>query len=1087
MQRSSRRSLVRAAIALTCMLVVASCDTPLATQVDDVDRIVLTPSSANVQAGGTVTLSALVLDATGNAMRERKVVWASENASIATVSQSGVVTGIAAGVVQIAASSGGKSANATITVTSRPVSLVRVTPGSATIAVTGSVTLQAEALDAAGVTVSGRPVAWSSSSETIAVVSGTGVVAGLAPGSVTITATIDGQSGTSVITVAPQPVASVSITPETATTTVGGRVIFRATPLDAQNLPLAGRTISWTSNTPAVATVSSSGEALGLSVGTAKIKATVEGQFAEATITIEPVPVAGIVVAPTSITLNPGQTSQLTVTLTDSAGNVLTGRQITYSTSDAQIATVSSSGVVTAVGQGSAQIQASSGGKTASVSVTVNAVPVASIRLTPSSVSLRISQTMHFTAQALDAQGNPLPNRTFTWISGSPTVATVNQSGDVVAVGIGIAAIFAATEGISASATVTVTSVPVASVQVSPATVSLQQGGSSQLTVVVKDAAGNVLTGRPIIWASSNDAIAVVSSTGRVTAVSAGSAVITATSETVAGTSSVTVSNVPVASVTITPANPTLGVGQTLGMTATMRDAANNILSGRAVTWASQNQAVATVDAQGVVTAVASGSATLTATSEGVNGTTLITVSAVPVARVDVAPTSVSLNPGQTSQLTATAYDASNNVLVRPVTWSSGDASVATVSATGLVTAVALGTATISATSGGVTGTSLITVALVPVASVSVTPGAPRLAPNDTLRLTATAFDGTGNVISGRPTTWASSNNSIATVSTTGLVTAVSQTTEAATITATIDGVSGSATVLITPITSVVVTPSTATIALNLTTQLSAVARNAAGNVLTPPITWVSQAPGIASVSTTGLVTATGAGSTTIEARANGAGANGADVVGTAAITVNIPVATVTVTSPFSFVVPGDVMTLGVVLKDAQGNVLTGRTITFSSDAPGSVAVDAQTGVVTGGSTPGTATITATSEGINGTVSVSSVQGVASMTVTGPAGDPTPQEVPQGTSKDYTVTVTDGGGNPVAGLALTVAATSNPAGIVTITSPTSVTTDAAGKATVTVSAGTAAATSTITFTGPARRGLTPPGSTPSGSIAITVP
>jgi hypothetical protein len=176
-----------------------------------------------------------------------------------------------------------------------------------------------------------------------------------------------------------------------------------------------------------------------------------------------------------------------------------------------------------------------------------------------------------------------------------------------------------------------------------------------------------------------------------------------------------------------------------------------------------------------------------------------------------------------------------------------------------------------------------------------------------------------------------------------------------------------------------------------------------------------------------------------------------------------------------------------VVLKDDQGNVLTGRTITFSSDAPGSVAVDAQTGVVTGGSTPGTATITATSEGINGTVSVSSVQGVASMTVTGPAGDPTPQEVPQGTSKDYTVTVTDGGGNPVAGLALTVAATSNPAGIVTITSPTSVTTDAAGKATVTVSAGTAAATSTITFTGPARRGLTPPGSTPSGSIAITVP
>jgi uncharacterized protein YjdB len=1001
MQRWSRWSTVRAAVALTCMLAVASCDTPLDPGADGVDRIVLTPTSASVQAGATITLSALVLDASGNAMRERKIAWASENASIATVSQSGVVTGVAAGSVQVAASSGGKSANATITVTSRPVSLVRVTPGSATIAVTGSVTLQAEALDAAGATVIGRPVAWSSSNETIAVVSGTGVVAGLAAGSVTITATIDGQTGTSVVTVAPQPVASVSINPTTATTTVGGRVTFRATPLDAQNLPLAGRTISWTSNTPAVATVSSSGEVLGLSVGSAKIRATVEGQFAEATITIEPVPVAGIVVAPTTITLNPGQTSQLTVTLTDSTGSVLTGRQITYSTTDAQIATVSLSGLVTAVAQGSAQIHASSGGKTASVSVTVNPVPVASIRLTPSSVSLRISQTTHFTAQALDAQGNALPNRTFTWISGSPTVATVNQLGDVVAVGIGIAAVFAATEGISASATVTVTSVPVASVQVSPATVSLQQGGSTQLTVVVKDAGGNVLTGRPIIWASSNDAIAVVSSTGRVTAVAAGSAVITATSETVTGTANVTVSNVPVASVTIIPANPTLGVAQTLGMTATMRDAGGNILSGRAVTWTSQNQAVATVDAQGLVTAVASGSATITATSEGINGTTLITVSPVPVA------------------------------------------------------------------------------------SVTVTPPAPNMLPNDVLQLTATARDAGGNVITGRPTTWMSSNTSVATVSTSGLLTAVAQ--GAATITATVDGVSGTATATVnaTPVATVTLVPASWSMNQNDTKQFVAEARDASGNLLTRTITWSTTNPTvIINVTQSGLVTAFNPGTEGVIAMAVGAGAGGTNVGDTASVTVLAPVASVTVTSPFSFVVPGDVMTLGVVLKDAQGNVLTGRTITFSSDAPASVAVDAQTGVVTGGSTPGTATITATSEGISGTVSVSSVQGVASMPVTGPAGDPTPQTLPQSTAKDYTVTVTDGGGAPVAGLALSV--TNSAAGIVSL-SATSVTTDAAGKATVTVTAGTTPGSATITFTGPARRGLSPPGSTPSGSIAITVP
>jgi len=1362
MQHRSRWSIVRAALALTCMLAVASCDTPLDATVDGVDRIVLTPSTASVQAGATVTLEALVLDASGNAMRERKVVWASENASIATVSQSGVVTGIAGGNVQIAASSGGKSANATITVTSRPVSLVRVTPGSATIAVSQSTTLQAEALDAAGEKVLGRPVAWSSSNETIALVSASGIVAGIAPGNVTISATIDGQTGTAAITVAPQAVASVSITPEVDTTAVGQRLTLRATPLDARNLPLTGRTIAWSSSSPAIATVSSAGEVLGLSVGTAKIRATVDGQFAEATIVVQPVPVARIVAAPTQVTLNPGQTSQLTVTLTDSAGNVLTGRSISYTTNDAQIATVSATGLVTAVAQGTAQITVSSESQSATVTVTVNAVPVASIRITPTSVSLRISQTARFAAQAFDAQGRQLLNRTFTWISGAPSVATVNQAGDVTAVGTGTAAIFAATEGVSGSATVTVTTVPVASVQVSPATLSLQQGGSSQLTVVVKDAAGNVLTGRPIIWASSNDAIAVVSSTGRVTAVAAGSAVITATSETVAGTCNVTVSNVPVASVTITPTNPTLSVGQTLGMTATMRDAGGNILSGRAVTWASQNQAVATVDAQGVVTAVASGSATIVATSEGINGSTLINVSTIPVARVDVAPTTVSLNPGQTSQLTATAYDANNNVLVRPVTWVSSNTAVATVSASGLVTAVASGNATISATSGGVTGTALITVALVPVASVTVTPSAPNMFPNDVLQLTATAQDAGGNVITGRPTTWSSSNTNVATVTSTGLVTAVTQ--GAATITATVDGVSGTSTVSINatpvasvtltpasasilqgeqtafiavardaggnvlsrpitwsstspsiivnvtqsgvvtginpgtegviatavgagagsvnvadtssvtvslvpvasmtispdpvslftgqqqtltlqlfdsiggslsatgrtitwvsrdpaivtvsasgqvagiapgttrvvvstpgatatvfdsvnvtvaaapiasitvqpststiyhgatkslravvvdgfgatvrgrnitwtscnpalvtvsavggtpdsatyttvgsgtgatcitaqdpsglsnqaaitvapvPVTSVVVTPASATVDLSLTTQLSAAPQDSAGNTLSRTITWVSLAPGIASVDATGLVTGVAAGTATIQARANGAGVGGADVVGTSAITVNVPVNSVTVTSPRSFIVPGDTMHLTVVLRDVNNNVLTGRPITFASNS-GSVSVDAQ-GILTGGS-PGAATITAASEGKNGTVNVSSIAGIAAMSVIGPDNNIALDTLLLRTqTKTYTVTVTDGSGNGIAGHSLAVS--SSNASAMTV-SAASVTTNASGQATVNVTAGPSTGSATITFTA-ARAGAIPPGApgsnSRSASIHIVVP
>ncbi|MEW5916193.1 MAG: Ig-like domain-containing protein, partial [Gemmatimonadota bacterium] len=434
-----------------CVLAVASCDTPLEPTVDGVDRIVVTPTTSSLEAGATVTLTALVLDAEGNAMRERKVVWASENTAVASVSQSGVVTGVAAGIVQVAASSGGKSASATITVTPRPVSLVRVTPGSATISVAGSLTLQAEALDASGAPVIGRPVTWTSSNEAVAIVSVNGVVAGISAGSVTIVATIDGRSGSAVITVAPQPVASVVITPSTDSAVVGARVTFRATALDAQSLPLTGRSIVWTTSDPAIATVSSTGEAIGLAVGSARIRATVEDKFAEAILVVRPVPVSRVITTPNQIVLQPGQTSQLTVTLTDASGNILSGRSITYSSSAPAIATVSATGVITAVSEGSATIEAASEGKTATTIVTVSPVPVASIRINPTALSLGISQTGRLTAQALDAAGNPLSNRKFTWISGAPAVATVTQSGDVTAVAGGTAVIFAATEGISAS------------------------------------------------------------------------------------------------------------------------------------------------------------------------------------------------------------------------------------------------------------------------------------------------------------------------------------------------------------------------------------------------------------------------------------------------------------------------------------------------------------------------------------------------------------------------------------------------------------------------------------------------------------
>ena len=177
------------------------------------------------------------------------------------------------------------------------------------------------------------------------------------------------------------------------------------------------------------------------------------------------------------------------------------------------------------------------------------------------------------------------------------------------------------------------------------------------------------------------------------------------------GNVTVTCTQPSIASVVVSPTSASVPVGQTLQLTGTPEDANGNPLSGRTISWSSGNSAVATVNGNGLVTGVAAGATTITATSEGTSGTAAVTVTSVPVASVTVSPATVSLQPGQTQQLTATPKDAGGNALSgRMVTWASGSTAVATVSGSGLVSGVAAGSATITATSEGKSGSASVTV-----------------------------------------------------------------------------------------------------------------------------------------------------------------------------------------------------------------------------------------------------------------------------------------------------------------------------------------------------------------------------------------
>jgi hypothetical protein len=193
-------------------------------------------------------------------------------------------------------------------------------------------------------------------------------------------------------------------------------------------------------------------------------------------------------------------------------------------------------------------------------------------------------------------------------------------------------AVFGGLSNVAATSTQSITppAPVVTSVTVSPPSASVAPGGTAALEATVKDQNGNVMTGQTVTWSSNNTAVATVSSSGVVTGVAAGSATITATSSGKTGTSSITVTAVPpvVTTVTVAPPSVSIVAGTTTTLQATVKDQNGNVMTGQTVTWSSNNTAAATVSSSGVVTGVAAGSATITATSSGKTGTSSISVTA---------------------------------------------------------------------------------------------------------------------------------------------------------------------------------------------------------------------------------------------------------------------------------------------------------------------------------------------------------------------------------------------------------------------------------------------------------------------------
>jgi len=439
---------------------------------------------------------------------------------------------------------------------------------------------------------------------------------------------------------------SVTITPATITLRVGNTRQFTATAKNATGTVITGRTFSWSSSNSSIATVDQSGNVTALSPGNVVIASQVDNVFGNSSVTVTPIPIGACALSPLSQTVTVTQQTQPTLTLRDTANNVIPnlGRPINWTSNNEVVATVGSTGLILAKKAGTATITAASVEyPNISCQTTLNAVDprIVTAQITPQTATLRIGVPRQLGVTLLDSVGGTIPpGRVISWATVTPALATVNATGLVTGVSVGAARIAVRAENAVDTVTYNITKVPVTIVRVSPLTSSIVQGQTVQLNATTEDSTGNVVTDRQVTWSSGDVTKATVSGTGLVTAISPGTITITATSENRTGNASVTVQQVPVDtievlgnySVALNVANKSFAI--------TLKDANGNQLFGRTVSITSSAPAVATGNpnqnaTQITVTAFAAGSTVMTLRAINQNGqpegkATQVTVTITP-------------------------------------------------------------------------------------------------------------------------------------------------------------------------------------------------------------------------------------------------------------------------------------------------------------------------------------------------------------------------------------------------------------------------------------------------------------------------
>ncbi len=856
------------------------------------DYINVTPGTSIIDINASVQMVAtgIFTDNTSENL-SASVDWSVDNPAVASISDDGLLQGLAAGTVTVTASDGQYSDSAVVTVNTNAISpqSISVTAPTTNNTMQAGSSMQLDAFGdfgSSGTTNINNSVVWSVSDPAIASVSSTGVLTALSNGVVTVTATSGSVSQSITVTVGAIPVQvtldSIVLTPTSSVVDEGATIQFIATgnysDNSTQNL---NSSANWSVSDPTIASINASGLLTALSAGVVTVTATDGAISNNATVTINAVtsnpPAVSMVsmsVTPATSSVIVGETVQLSATGTWSDNSTANINSLAiWSVSDSSIATVSSTGLVTAISTGVVAINAVSGSFSDSVTVEINAAPVVdlqSINVSASTSSAEVGEAVQLTAIA-NYSDNSTDNVTnsVAWSVSDSAVASVSSNGVLTLLGAGVVTVTATDGTVSSAISVTVNAAPVTldSIVVTPTGSTVPEGGSQQfiatgnysdgstqnlsstVTWNVSDnpgqnssepelcpntvfldgyiyngeleyglnscsAEGQVCTtttyfesvldhvpaacqnglwvistgdaSAPSTASSTESGVATIDPNGLLTAISAGDVSVTATNGTLGDSVLVTIEALPVTlqSITITPENSTIEVDNSVQFvaTGTYSDGSTAILDGSTVelsvdTWTVTGGITANFGPNGLITPSNTGAGTVSATLNGITGSTSLTVTAAQVIlqSIAVTPGSGSVEVGESLQFAATGTYSDNSTanITNSVAWSV-DAGIASVDSNGLLTTSSDGTVTVTAASGALNDSAVVTVNPVAVTlqSISVSPASVSITAGAAQQLIAIAtYSDASTVDVSNSVTWMSIDNAIATISAAGVLT----------------------------------------------------------------------------------------------------------------------------------------------------------------------------------------------------------------------------------------------------------------------------------------------------------------------------